>query len=823
MPSATSREAPRWSSNPDEFDNFFRDVEAYGKKSDMAVRDMAEWAVRYAHPASRRWKGIEAINPVPNDMTWADFKTHVLTLYPDVSSDLTYTNGDLEDLVDEYHSLRHMTTDDRRRYDRKFQDYSAYLISKEKLSTRERNKLYLDGFPRYLQKKIESYMYSLDPSQRREEYSPSDVSKAAKRHMESGGYPRGRSRSRSDSRSGSSSHSRSRSRDRSRDRSSRRNHSGKRSSARYRSRERSSKRHRSRSNDRRRSRDRNSRRTNRGRSRSGERRGRSGRDKKRDRSKAPSPARPAEPQVNELVRLFNRLDTRIDALATRTAPPPVNNQPLVRQQQYQQPAMGVAVQNPARWGPSQNNQTYTQSCMFCGRTDHYVRDCTTAARYIQESRVQRNSEGKLVLPNGDYPSRNLPGRTMKEKVDNWFQNEGIHRDNDQDVAQVHFVETADEVAISIDVSPTTSYRSPSGPSYEDDADFAEQLQICQTQEDSLQETNVFAGAKARKEVFDGVEIKTGPPRPQGRPQPAPQQKTPTILARGQPVPQSLKQPALNPAGKPGARAGASPPIPRPQGPTKPVTMPPKPSAEEAKFRYRAPIDDGGTISKKVVQTMLDTPITLPQGELMAISPSVQKNFKELTTTKRVASHFAEEEDNNPTDNFLTSFDVEEHPREHGTVRFPITSPYAAKKLHLRTVRVDFGSGYEPECVLNGGSQMILIRKDIWKKLNVSLDPNQAVKMEAANSTVNLTNGLVEDYPIRIDNMEVYVQMQVVDDAPYEVLLGRPFFAVYRCSEISASDGDVLLQIVDPTTGRPKVFPTHARKTRHEERAVNFQD
>ena len=75
---------------------------------------------------------------------------------------------------------------------------------------------------------------------------------------------------------------------------------------------------------------------------------------------------------------------------------------------------------------------------------------------------------------------------------------------------------------------------------------------------------------------------------------------------------------------------------------------------------------------------------------------------------------------------------------------------------------------------------------------------------------------------------MYLQMQVVNDAPFEVLLGRPFFDVTSCSDISSSGGEHEIRVRDPKTGYNYLFPTQPRprlpprRPSDDTKAVNFR-
>jgi hypothetical protein len=70
----------------------------------------------------------------------------------------------------------------------------------------------------------------------------------------------------------------------------------------------------------------------------------------------------------------------------------------------------------------------TPLCNFCGRPGHFIRQCPDAEEYIQLGRCRRTSEGKIALPTGSFVSRDIPGRFMKLRIDEWHhRNSGYLR------------------------------------------------------------------------------------------------------------------------------------------------------------------------------------------------------------------------------------------------------------------------------------------------------------------------------------------------------------------------------------------------------------
>jgi hypothetical protein len=52
-------------------------------------------------------------------------------------------------------------------------------------------------------------------------------------------------------------------------------------------------------------------------------------------------------------------------------------------------------------------------------TGHFISECLTCQDYIAKGKCKKNADGKVVLPNGQFTPRNIPGRFIKEQIDEW--------------------------------------------------------------------------------------------------------------------------------------------------------------------------------------------------------------------------------------------------------------------------------------------------------------------------------------------------------------------------------------------------------------------
>ena len=158
------------------------------------------------------------------------------------------------------------------------------------------------------------------------------------------------------------------------------------------------------------------------------------------------------------------------------------------------------------------------------------------------------------------------------------------------------------------------------------------------------------------------------------------------------------------------------------------------------------------------------------------------------------------------------------------------SSTALELLPLHVIYPIFTKGVQLECILDSSLQNVIMQCNIWEKLpDAPLMANKKVCLTTANNTKSLTLGLVKDCPIHIGKMTWYLQIQVVENAPFEVLLGQPFFNVTCCTEISSSGGKHHIEIHDPETSTLLLFlirvcsvsiASHKGK---EKATGNFQD
>ncbi|KZV90842.1 hypothetical protein EXIGLDRAFT_616376, partial [Exidia glandulosa HHB12029] len=127
-----------------------------------------------------------------------------------------------------------------------------------------------------------------------------------------------------------------------------------------------------------------------------------------------------------------------------------------------------------------------------------------------------------------------------------------------------------------------------------------------------------------------------------------------------------------------------------------------------------------------------------------------------------------------------------------------------------------------EGVIDNGSQMVLISKRFWEALGKPLDFDARVSLEAANNTTNATLGLCANLSVKIGGLDFVLHAQVVEEAPFSLLLGRPFLALATATEETSRDGSSVFTLNCPNTSRAVRIPTRARRAvRPESMPLDF--
>ena len=272
-----------------------------------------------------------------------------------------------------------------------------------------------------------------------------------------------------------------------------------------------------------------------------------------------------------------------------------------------------------------------------------------------------------------------------------------------------------------------------------------------------------------------------------------------------------------------------------------VTREERPIVEEREqrwgYRNKAPLqDDGRAIS--LIKEALKAPVNVTTEDLLNISQTARQELKKLLTKKRVEKQVAlmttgehEEKQNVIHAEQLPSASYEVLEEERGGIpkgavvigdpveqylgnlqpgEKPKKVVVAQESLGLRAVYPLINGEARVESLLDGGSQIVSMSMETAIELKIAWDPDITVHMESANRALEQTLGLARNVPLVFGHIVVYLQVHVIRQPAYKILLGRPFDSVTESLVKNEKDGSQTLTLTDPNTGERCAMNTHER-------------
>ncbi len=135
---------------------------------------------------------------------------------------------------------------------------------------------------------------------------------------------------------------------------------------------------------------------------------------------------------------------------------------------------------------------------------------------------------------------------------------------------------------------------------------------------------------------------------------------------------------------------------------------------------------------------------------------------------------------------------------------------ARESQSLKSVYPLINGKAKAETLLDSGSQIISMSLATAERLSLTWDPDVIINMESANKQVESTKGLARNVPFAFGEMILYLQVHIINDPAYDVLLGKPFEVLTESNVKTKRDGTVELTLTDPNNGKKLVITTYDR-------------
>ena len=266
-----------------------------------------------------------------------------------------------------------------------------------------------------------------------------------------------------------------------------------------------------------------------------------------------------------------------------------------------------------------------------------------------------------------------------------------------------------------------------------------------------------------------------------------------------------------------------------------VVAPPRPGPA---YKSRAPVEETVDI-EKLVETVLDANVTLPLRSLAGASTAVREEIRKQVTRLRkpidkatywealpptskvdgmvridhmpISAYMMVEEVTKdlPEGHFVADDPVLQYLRQVKDAN-PGELLVAQDSAAIRSVYAVVNRVGQEECLLDNGSQIVSMAKRVAIKEGLSWDPNLVVNMESASNHIEKTLGLARNIAFLMGGLTIYLQVHILENPLYDVLLGRPFEIFTNSMLKNMESGEVLLTITDPNMRRQVVMPTYER-------------
>lgn len=139
---------------------------------------------------------------------------------------------------------------------------------------------------------------------------------------------------------------------------------------------------------------------------------------------------------------------------------------------------------------------------------------------------------------------------------------------------------------------------------------------------------------------------------------------------------------------------------------------------------------------------------------------------------------------------------------------------------LQEVKVELMGEKQEAGLLDEGSEIVVIRKDLYEELGLEVNWGQRMVMQTANRGKEDLEGCVEYLEVDVGGIKTYTHAFVVQTAPYRLLLGRPWQKGVRLGKVDNGDGTLDMVVTDPVDERWKVVvPTRERRDEQMKRGL----
>jgi hypothetical protein len=247
------------------------------------------------------------------------------------------------------------------------------------------------------------------------------------------------------------------------------------------------------------------------------------------------------------------------------------------------------------------------------------------------------------------------------------------------------------------------------------------------------------------------------------------------------------------------------------------------------YKSRAPVEVGLDV-EQLVEDVLDLEISVPLRSLAGLSGAIQKEIRKQITKTKVPIEEPKEKstvlrvETLPVESYMVMSEVsDEVPEGHLVASDPVLQYLLENKDNdqkpqlvakpteaLRAIYAQINGVGQEECLMDDGSMIISMGKEVAVQLGLNWDPAITMNMESASNHIEPTLGLAKNVCFRVGGLNLFLQVHILANPPYRVLLGRPFSSFTQSIVRNKANGESDVELTDPNTGQKAMVPTYQR-------------
>jgi len=115
-----------------------------------------------------------------------------------------------------------------------------------------------------------------------------------------------------------------------------------------------------------------------------------------------------------------------------------------------------------------------------------------------------------------------------------------------------------------------------------------------------------------------------------------------------------------------------------------------------------------------------------------------------------------------------------------------------------------------ESIIDPGSQIIAMLDAVCHNLGLHYNPCIQLNMQLVNGIIDKSLGFACNIPCHISDITLYLQIHVICDPTYDILMGQPFDVLTQSIICNYANKDQTITICDPNSGEVTTIPTIPR-------------